>query len=91
MLGGGQGESTCQAGDTGLIPGEGNDNPFQYSSHEQRSLAGYSLWSLFWNSRLHRILGKSEGQLLTAPERREWLGQSRTSSVVDVPCGESEA
>ena len=37
------------------------------------------------------LLGKSEGQLLTAPERREWLGQSRTSSVVDVPCGESEA
>ena len=49
-------ESVCNAGDTGLIPesgrspGEGNGNPLQYSclkkkkSHEQRSLAGYSLW-----------------------------------------------
>ena len=24
-------ESACQAGDTGLIPGEGNGNPLQYS------------------------------------------------------------
>ena len=36
------------AGDAGLIPGsgrfpgEGNGNPFQYSCHEQKSLAGYS-------------------------------------------------
>ena len=43
-------EPACQAGDLGLIhglgrsPGEGNDNPFQYSclSHGQRSLVGYS-------------------------------------------------
>ena len=38
-------ESTCNAGDLGLIPGserspgEGNGNPLQYSS-----LAGYSPW-----------------------------------------------
>ena len=47
-------ESTCKAGDLGLIPGsgrspgEGNGKPFQYSlpgeSHGQRSLASYSSW-----------------------------------------------
>ena len=49
-------ESTCSAGDPGLIPvlgrspGEGNGSPLQYSCLEnpkasQRSLAGYSPWS----------------------------------------------
>ena len=47
-------ESTCNAGDPGLIPGlgrspgEGNGNLLLYSylekSHGQRSLAGYSPW-----------------------------------------------
>ena len=46
-------ESTCNAGDVGLIPGsgrssgEGNGNPLQYSCLEnsgQRSLMGYSPW-----------------------------------------------
>ena len=47
-------ESTCNAGDLGLIPrlgrspGEGHDNALQYSCLEnlsgQRSLAGYSPW-----------------------------------------------
>ena len=47
-------ESTCNAGDPGLIPGLGSSpggghgNPLQYSclenSHGQRSLAGYSAW-----------------------------------------------
>ena len=45
-------ESTCNAGDLGLIPGlgrapgEGNGNPLQYSCvekfHGQRNLAGYN-------------------------------------------------
>ena len=49
-------EPACSARDQGLIPesggspGEGNDNPLQYSlpgqrSHGQRSLAGYGLSS----------------------------------------------
>ena len=47
-------ESTCNAGDLGLIPGlgrssgGGHGNPLQYSSlenpHRQRSLVGYSPW-----------------------------------------------
>ena len=47
-------ESTCNAGDSGLIPGsgrspgEGVGYPLQYSClekpHGQRSLAGYSPW-----------------------------------------------
>ena len=47
-------ESTCNAGDTGLIlglgrlPGEGNGKPLQYfcpwKSHGQRSLMAYSPW-----------------------------------------------
>ena len=47
-------ESACNAGDLGLVPGlgrlpgEGHDNPLQYSCLEnpcgQRSLAGYSPW-----------------------------------------------
>ena len=47
-------ESTCNAGDLSSIPGlgrspgEGNDNPPQYSclenTHGQRSLAGCSPW-----------------------------------------------
>jgi len=47
-------ESTCNAGDLGLIPGLGRSPgggkgyPLQYSglenSHGQRSLAGYSPW-----------------------------------------------
>ena len=55
FLGGSDGkESTCSAGDLGLIPGsgrssgEGNDYPLQVflpgEFHEQRSLAGYSPW-----------------------------------------------
>ena len=46
--------NAADAGDAGSIPGserspgEGNDNPLQYSclgkSHGQRSLAGYSPW-----------------------------------------------
>ena len=49
-------ESTCSAGDPGLIPGlgrspgGGHGNPPQYSClknpHGQRSLAGYSPWGL---------------------------------------------
>ena len=53
--GGSEGKaSACNVGDLDLIPGsgrspgEGNDNPLQYSlagkSHGQRSLAGYSPW-----------------------------------------------
>ena len=53
--GGSEGKaSACNVGDLGSIPGsgrspgEGNDNPLQYSlagkSHGQRSLAGYSPW-----------------------------------------------
>ena len=47
-------ESSCNAGDLGLIPGlgrspgEGTGNPLQYSClenpHGQRRLAGYSPW-----------------------------------------------
>ena len=47
-------ESACNAGDLGLVPGlgrlpgEGHDNPLQYSflenPHGQRSLTGYSPW-----------------------------------------------
>ena len=47
-------DSTCNAGDLGLMPrlgrspGGGHGNPFQYSclenTHGQRSLAGYSSW-----------------------------------------------
>ena len=47
-------ESTCNAGDPGLIPGSGRSpggghgNPLQYAClenpHGQRSLAGYSPW-----------------------------------------------
>ena len=41
-------ESTCDAGDLGSIPGEGNGYPLQLflpgKSHGQRSLVGYSSW-----------------------------------------------
>ena len=37
-------ESACNVGDPGLIPGEGNGNPLQYSHLGERSLADYSLW-----------------------------------------------
>ena len=38
-------ESACNAGDPGLIPGEGNGNPLlPGKSHGQRSLVGYSPW-----------------------------------------------
>ena len=46
-------ESACDAGDEGLIlgfkgsPGEGHDNPLQYScleNHGPRSIWGYSPW-----------------------------------------------
>ena len=49
-------ESSCNAGELGLIPGLGrsprgwHDNPLQYSClenpHGQRSLVGYNPWSL---------------------------------------------
>ena len=48
------GASACSAGDLGSVsglgrsPGDGHDNPLQYSClenpHGQRSLAGYSPW-----------------------------------------------
>ena len=41
-------ESTCDAGDLGSIPGEGNDYPLQLflpgKSHGQRSLVAYGPW-----------------------------------------------
>jgi len=41
-------ESASNAGDLGLIPGEGNVNTLQYSfpgeSHGWRNLVGYSPW-----------------------------------------------
>ena len=39
-------ESACDAGDLGLIPGEGNGNSvfLPGRSHEQGTLAGYSPW-----------------------------------------------
>ena len=56
-------ETTCSAGDPGLIPGsgrspgEGNGYPLQYSclekSHGQRSLVGCSPWD-------HKQLGTTE-------------------------------
>ena len=55
-------ESTCNAGDRGLIsglgrsPGGGHGNPLQYSClenpHGQRSLAGYSPWGSESQTRL---------------------------------------
>ena len=55
-------ESTCNAGDLGLIPGLGRSpggehgNPLQYSClenpHGQRSLVGYSPWG---HKELNRI------------------------------------
>ena len=36
------------------------------------------------------LLGRSRGQLLIAPERMKWLGQSRNDSVMDVSDGESK-
>ena len=54
--------SASNAGDLGSIPGsgrspgEGNGNPLQYSSHERRSLVGYSPWGrkeLRTTERLH--------------------------------------
>ena len=57
-------ESTCNAGDLGLIPGLGRSpggehgNPLQYSClenpHGQRSLVGYSPWG-------HKELDTTEG------------------------------
>ena len=53
-------KSTFHVGDLGLIPGlgGGHDNPLQHSCrenpHEQRSLAGYSLWG-------HKELDTTEG------------------------------
>ena len=64
-------EPTCSAGDLipglGRSPGGGRGNPFQYSylekSHEQRSLAGYSLWG--------RTESDTTGRLNIAQLRRE--------------------
>ena len=36
------------------------------------------------------LMGRSRGQLLIAPERMKWLGQSRNDSVMDVSDGESK-
>ena len=33
------------------------------------------------------LMGRSRGQLLIAPERMKWLGQSRNDSVMDVSDG----
>ena len=60
----------CNARDPGSIseleryPGEGNGNPLPYS-HEQRSLADYSLWG-------HQELDMTE-QLTHILELPQWL------------------
>ena len=58
-------ESACTEGNLGLIPGserspgEGNGNPLQYSClqnpHGQRSLEGYSPWSLKKSDTLEQL------------------------------------
>ena len=42
-------ESACNAGDPGLIPGEVNDNPLQYSCLENSMDRG------IWQDTVHRI------------------------------------
>ena len=37
------------------------------------------------------LLGKSGGQLLIAPERMNWLGESRKNVLADVSGGESKS
>ena len=37
------------------------------------------------------LLGKNKGQLLIAPEKLKWMGQSRNDAVVGVFGGESKA
>ena len=68
-------ESTCNAGDVGLIPelgrspGERNGNPLQYSclgkSHGQRSLWGYSPWG-----------HKRVGHTWTTKQQQQWSAHS---------------
>jgi len=64
-------ESTCKAGDVGLIPGsgrlsgEGDGSPLQCSClenpHGQRSLVGYSPWG-------HRV----RQDLVTTQQLQQW-------------------
>ena len=59
--------------------GGGNGNPLQYSCQENpmNSTKGQKDTTLEDEPLgLEGVLGKSRGQLLTAPERMKWLGQS---------------
>ena len=74
-------ESTCNAGDLGLIPGlgrssgEGYGNPLQYSClenpHGQRSLAGYSPWGRKGSDMTEQLRAAPLSQLLCYTVRGE--------------------
>ena len=67
------GKNPPQCGDLGLIPelgrspGEGHDNPLQYSClenpHGQRSLAGYSPWGHKESHRTEQLSTRRNKQL----------------------------
>ena len=80
--------------------GEGNGNPFQYSCLEnpidsmKRKKDMTAGDDPTCQKVSNMLLGKSRGQLLIAPERMKWLGQSGSDSqlwmclVVKVKCKE---
>ena len=65
-------ESTCNAGDLGLIPGlgrssgGGHGNSLQHSClenpHGQRSLVGYSPWSRTESNKTERLITAQSGE-----------------------------
>ena len=46
-------ESACNAGNPGVIPGEGNDNPFQYSCLEK------PMYRVPWRATVHGVTKES--------------------------------
>ena len=76
-------ESSCSAGDLGLIPGLGrspggrHDNPLQYSClespHGQRSLVGYSPWVAKSWTQLSEGDGRGWDGWMASPARWTWV------------------
>ena len=79
-------ESVCDAGDLGSIPGlgispgEGHDNPFQYSClenhHGKRRLEGYSPWGLKESCRSSVLFGTTLLLIELCPIKKKFFFSS---------------
>ena len=76
------GQVIVKSSDKTWSSGGGNGKPLRYSCHENpiSSIMTLKDEESPGQKRCNMLLGKSRGQLLIAPERMKWLGQSKNDA-----------